>query len=121
MYLWHVLVLQVSRWSTEGRSKSHLLVIVIIILWNKDVMFFKESSKVLADERPDVEKGDHDGEHAEEAEGHLQRVRGVAVSGRAHSGRATEGLALSGAFPPVDLRPTVSNLILKSLEKLKGK
>lgn len=45
-------------------------------------MFFKESSKVLADERPDVEKGDHDGEHAEEAEGHFHRFRqnGAAAS-----------------------------------------
>ena len=41
----------------------------------------------------------------------------VAVSSSAHSSKTTEGLSLSGAFPPVDLRFIISNLILKSLEK----
>ena len=45
----------------------------------------------------------------------------VAVSARAHSSRTTEGLALSGAFPPVDLRSIISNLILKSLEKFRAR
>ena len=40
----------------------------------------------------------------------------VAVSSSAHSSKTT-GLALSGAFPPVDLRFIISNLILKSLKK----
>ena len=79
-------------------------------------MLLKQSSKVLANERPDIEKGDHNGEHTEKAEGHLQRVRVVAVSSRAHSGGTTGGPALRGT--PVDPRPVISNyLILKSSEK----
>lgn len=82
-------------------------------------MFLEESSKVLADERPDIEKGDHNGEHTEEAEGHLQRVRVVAMSSRAHSGGTTEGLAFGGT--PVDPRPTICDYsILKSLEKFRA-
>lgn len=52
-----------------------LLVIIIIILWDKNVVLLKQSREVLADERPDVEKGDHDGEDAEQAEGHFHRLR----------------------------------------------
>lgn len=58
-------------------------------------MLLKQSGEVLANEGPDIEKGDHNGEHTEKAEGHLRRGRAVAVSSRAHSGTA-EGLAPQG-------------------------
>lgn len=101
------------------KSKSYLLVVIIIILWDKNIMLLKQRSKVLANQRPDIEKGDHNGEHTEKAEGHLQRVKVVAVSVRAHSSRTTEGLALSGAFPPVDLRSM--QLDFKVLGKVQSK
>lgn len=60
----------------------NLLVVVVIVLWDKNVMLLKESSKVLANERPDIEKGDHDGEHTEKAKGHFHRFgqNGAAAS-----------------------------------------
>lgn len=108
-------------WSVQGNSQSYLLVIIIIVLWDKNVMLLKQSSEVLANERPNIEKGDHNGEHAEKAEGHLQRGRAVAVSSGARQGRTAEGLAASGSLPPVDPRPVISNLILKSSGKFRAR
>lgn len=59
-------------WFPWGNSRPYLLVVVVVVLWDKNVVLLQQSGKVLANERPDVEKGDHDGEHAEEAEGHLR-------------------------------------------------
>jgi hypothetical protein len=54
-------------------------------------MFLKQSSEVLADECPDIEKGDHNGEHSEKTKGHLQREEWV------HSGRP-----VAAPKPPMD-------------------
>lgn len=45
-------------------------------------MFLKQSSEVLADECPDIEKGDHNGEHSEKTKGHFHRLgqNGAAAS-----------------------------------------
>ena len=72
------------------KGKDYLL-IVVVILWDKNVMFLKQSSEVLADECPDIEKGDHNGEHSEKTKGHLQREEWV------HSGRP-----VAAPKPPMD-------------------
>lgn len=51
---------------------TYPLIIVIVILWDKDIMFFKQGCKVFTDLRPDVQERDHHAEHSEEAEGCLQ-------------------------------------------------
>ena len=38
-------------------------------------MFLKQSREVLADECPNIEKGDHNGEHTEKTKGHLPREK----------------------------------------------
>lgn len=53
------------------RGKSYLLIIIVIVLWDKNVMLLKQSSKVLANECPNIEKGDHNGEHTEKTKGHF--------------------------------------------------
>lgn len=73
------------------KGKDYLLIVVVIILWDKNVMFLKQSSEVLADECPDIEKGDHNGEHSEKTKGHLQREEWV------HSGRP-----VAAPKPPMD-------------------
>lgn len=61
--------------SGEGRlcpvgGQRTLLVVIVIILWDKNVMFFQEGSKILANECSKVQEGNHDGEDPEKAEGH---------------------------------------------------
>lgn len=48
------------------------LVIVVVILWDKDVVFFQQGCEVLTDLRPDIEERDHNAEHSQEAKGRLQ-------------------------------------------------
>lgn len=48
------------------------LVIVVVILWDKDVVFFQQGCKVLTDLRPDIQERDHNAEHSQEAKGRLQ-------------------------------------------------
>lgn len=65
------------------------LVIVVVILRDKDVVFFQQSREVLTDLRPDVQERDHDAEHPQEAEGRLNRLRqnGAAAGDRGAPGR----------------------------------
>lgn len=83
-------------------------------------MLLKKSSEVLANERPDIEKGDHNGEHTEKAEGHLQRGRVVAVSSRAHPVGPQKAWPLRGT--PVEPRPIITQLRdFKDLGKIQSK
>lgn len=45
-------------------------------------MLLKQSSKVLANECANIEKGDHNGEHTEKTKGHFHRLgqNGTAAS-----------------------------------------
>lgn len=65
------------------------LVIVVVILWDKDVVFFQEGCEVLTDLRPDVQERDHNAEHSQEAKGRLNRLRqnGAAAGDRGAPGR----------------------------------
>ena len=68
--------------STVGPQFStgiNFIIVVVVILWDKNVMFLKQSSEVLADECPDIEKGDHNGEHSEKTKGHSCPAHGRRV------------------------------------------
>lgn len=81
-------------------------------------MLLKQSSKILANKRPNIKKGDHNGEHAEKTKGHLQ-VKGVTVSSLAHLGRTHKAWPSQGQFLLWTPNPIISTLILKSLENFR--
>lgn len=56
----------------DGHAIPYPLVIVVVILWDKDVVFFQQGCEVLTDLRPDIQERDHNAEHSQEAKGRLQ-------------------------------------------------
>lgn len=54
---------------------TYPLIIVVIVLWDKDIMFFEQGCEVLTDLSPDIQERDHNAKHPQKAERRLQGAK----------------------------------------------